>query len=104
MECWPYYQGENDGSLDDDANDDDNDQLQCGPQNANYLPSSATLLKQANQTSQVIANGAQTERVTQSRLRMADIKRTMNGKNLTCVGVHPTINQSTSAELDVQCK
>lgn len=48
--------------------------------------------------------GAQSQRVTTSRVRLSDIKRSMNGKNLTCVGVHPTINQSTSVELDVQCK
>lgn len=28
----------------------------------------------------------------------------MNGKNLTCLGLHPTLNQTVSVELDVQCK
>lgn len=40
----------------------------------------------------------------QSRLLLNSIKRSMNGKNLTCVGVHQTLNQSTSIELDVQCE
>lgn len=46
----------------------------------------------------------QNNRLTQSKLKLAEIKRSMNGKNLTCVGVHHTLNQSVSVELDVQCK
>lgn len=45
-----------------------------------------------------------TARQVQSRIQINNIKRTLNGKNLTCVGVHQTQNQSASIELDVQCE
>lgn len=55
---------------------------------------------------QALANSTfvQAQRTTVSRLKLADIRRSLNGKNLTCLGLHPTLNQTSSVELDVQCK